>query len=127
MGTEELMKTEHPKYDIPYRQEGDYLMPDLEINDRTDRPIGNYGRMRQKYLEEHKRGLFSALLLSGKLMEHLADIEEEAQMKIELFVQQMDKTDPPPDKAEDSMAWARHMNMTQALAESTVIREVVYG
>ena len=82
--------------------------------------------MSKAYLQNHKRGLYSALLLSGKLMEHLADTEEAASQMIETIMSQMLEKDPPPDKATDQMGWVRHMNMTRSMAESTVIREIVY-
>jgi ATP-dependent DNA ligase len=91
--------------------------------------IGKYGQMRKAYLQNHKRGLYSALLLSGKLMEHLADTEERASQMLETIMSQMlEKLEknPPPDKGTDQMGWVRHMNMTRAMAESTVIREIVY-
>jgi hypothetical protein len=114
--------------EIPYRQEGDslYLVPDLKLTDTTERPIGKYGRMRKTYLQNHKKGLYSALLLSGKLMEHLADTEETASQMIETIMEQMLEQEPPPDKATDPMGWTGHMNMTKLLAESGVIREIVY-
>jgi hypothetical protein len=112
--------------EIPYRMEGDYLLPDLKLTDATDRPVGKYGRMRKAYLQNHNRGLYSALLLSGKLMEHLADTEEAASQMIETLMNQMLEKNPPPDKATHQMKWVQHMNMTKSLAESTVIREIVY-
>jgi hypothetical protein len=82
--------------------------------------------MRETYLKNHKRGLYSALLLSGKLMEHLANTEETASQMIETITNQMLEKEPPPDKTTNPMAWTGHMNMTKMLAESAVIREIVY-
>jgi hypothetical protein len=113
--------------EIPYRQEGDYLVPDLKLTDATERPIGKYGRMRKTYLQNHRRGLYSALLLSGKLMEHLADTEEEAQEQIETIIAEMLKLDPAPDKGTDQMGWVRHMNSLRMTAEEIVTRELVYS
>jgi hypothetical protein len=113
--------------EIPYRQEGDYLVPDLKLTDTTERPIMKYGRMRQTYLKNHKRGLYAALLLSGKLMEHLADVEEEAQEQIETIISEMLKLDPAPDKATNQMGWVGHMNNLHMTAEEIVTRELVYS
>jgi hypothetical protein len=73
-----------------------------------------------------REGLYAHLLLSEKLMEHLADVEEEASGKLELLMARMLEKDPPPDRATDQTGWVRHMNMTKALAESIVIREIVF-
>ena len=114
------------EYEIPYRQEGDFLLPDLVLDDTTDRPIGKYGRMRKEYLRNNKRGFYSALLLSSKLMEHLADVQEEASEKIQSLMDEMLKNDPPPDKATDQMGWVRHMESTHMMAEGVIIREFVF-
>jgi hypothetical protein len=113
--------------EIPFRREEEslYLLPDLKLTDMTQRPIGKYGRMRKTYLQSHRRGVYSSLLLSGKLMEHLADTEETALEQIETMTAEMLEQDPPPDKAANQMGWVRHMNMTRLLAESAVIREIV--
>ncbi len=58
---------------LTYHQNGDYLLPDLGLTEAEQRPLGKYGRMHLRYLEEHRPGLYTRLLLSGKLMEHLKD------------------------------------------------------
>ena len=113
--------------EIPYRQEGDYLVPDLKVTDTTERAIGKYGRMRKTYLQKHKRGLYSALLLSGKLMEHLADMEEEAQEQIETIISEMLKLKPTPDKATNQMDWVGYMNNLHMTAEEIVTRELIFS
>ena len=113
--------------EIPYRQEGDYLVPDLKMADTTDRPVGKYGRMRRTYLQNHRRGLYSSLLLQGKLMEHLADIEETAQEQIESLISETLKLNPPPDKATNQMGWVQHMNSLHMMAEEIVTREVIFS
>lgn len=66
-----------------YTQQGDYLLPNLTLPEKEDRPIGVWGQRRLRYLKEHHRVLYYNLLTSGKLYSHLADIEEAAQ---ELFL-----------------------------------------
>jgi hypothetical protein len=117
---------------LAYRQEGDYLLPDLKLTDTTERPVGKYGRMRKAYLQNHRRGLYSALLLRGILMEHLADIEETAQERIENIISEMSKHDlamgtSVPDKAADQMGWVRYMNNLHMTAEEIVTRELIYS
>ena len=61
---------------IHYTLYGDYYLPDLELPEKASAPLGRYGIMRKAYLEEHRPGLYERLLLSGKLYEHLAEIDE---------------------------------------------------
>lgn len=59
-----------------YRQEGDYLIPNLVLPDTSDYKIGKYGRMRRSYLKEHRPSLYSTLVLDGILFKHLAEIDQ---------------------------------------------------
>ncbi len=72
-----------------YHRCGDYLLPDLELTEEEQRPLGKYGRMRLNYLKEHRPGLFSSLLLSGKLMAHLHEIDETCSARLERLILQM--------------------------------------
>ena len=113
--------------EITYRQEGDYQIPNLTLNDTTDRPIGKYGRMRKRWLKEHNGALYSNLLLAEKLMEHLAEIDETARNRVEQIMQEMLKKDPAPDRATRQMEWVRHMNNLKASAEEIVMAELIYS
>ena len=64
--------------EISYKQNGDYLIPELSLPEQTE-SIGKYGRMRKNHLKEHRPVLFNSLLLSGKLYPHLLEIEQTAQ------------------------------------------------
>ena len=57
--------------ELTYKKVGDYYIPDLILDDQPDKPLGRYGRMRQKFLEEHYPGTYNRLMLSGKLWTHL--------------------------------------------------------
>lgn len=63
---------------IHYTLHGDYYLPDLGLPEKASAPIGHYGRMRKTYLEEHRPGLYERLLLSGRLHEHLSEIDAAA-------------------------------------------------
>ena len=69
---------------ITYTQNGDYLIPNIVI--RKTKPLGHYGRLRKAYLEMHRPILFNELVLSDKLFEHCAEIDEAARNRIELDV-----------------------------------------
>jgi hypothetical protein len=110
--------------EILYRKEGDYLLPDTAATDTTERPVGRYGRMRRAYIRKHSRGFYTARLLNGTLMKHLADIEEEAQKRIEAIMEEMREHNPGPDKGAGQV---KHMNALHLIAEEIVIGEVIFS
>ena len=67
------------------------------------------------------------MLITGKLERHLAEIDQAAQERVDRIVDQLSKAFPPPDKADDPLGWAAHMNGLVAMAEEGVMREVIYG
>lgn len=71
---------------LTYHRSGNYLLPDLGLTDEEQQPLGKYGRMRLNYLKEHCPGLFSSLLLSGKLMEQLHKIDKTCNARLELLI-----------------------------------------
>ncbi len=70
---------------LTYTRCGDYYIPDLKLSERREAPIGKYGRMRQRYLKEHRPSLYSSLILSEKLYPHLLEIDRRYRPKIFLF------------------------------------------
>ena len=111
-----------------YTQVGDYLLPDLIIDETEQQPIGKYGRMRKRYLKEHRPILFSNLLLSGKLDQHLAEIDHACVEGIDLLTRQMADQEGVTEalKATDQMEWVRRMNNIRNRAEEIVLNELVY-
>ena len=111
-----------------YTQVGDYLLPDLIIDETEQRPIGKYGRMRKRYLKEHRPVLFTNLLLSGKLDQHLTEIDRACTEQMELLTRQMADREAVTEalKAADQMEWVRRMNNIQNRAEEIVLNELVY-
>lgn len=114
--------------EIQYIRVGDYFIPDLELPQES-RPIGRWGRMRREYLREHKPIQYNCLLLSGKLWTYLADLNEQAQDRLERIIEQM-KTDEGISealKASDPMAWVGAMNNIRARAEEIIREELIFG
>ena len=114
--------------EMQYIRVGDYFIPDLELPEET-RPIGKWGRMRREYLKEHKPIQYNCLLLSGKLWTYLADLNEQAQDRLERIIEQM-KTDEGISealKASDPMAWVGAMNNIRNRAEEIILQELIYG
>jgi len=111
-----------------YTQVGDYLLPDLIIGETVHPPIGKYGRIRKCYLKEHRPILFSNLLLSGKLDQHLAEIDHACVERMDLLPWQMADREGVTEalKAANQMEWVRRMNSIQNRAEEIVLNELVY-
>ena len=110
---------------IHYIRSGDYFIPDLTLPEET-RPIGKWGRMHREYLKERKPIQYNCLLLSGKLWTYLADLNEQAQARLERIIDQMKAADGITEalKASDPMAWVGAMNNIRFRAEA-IIREAL--
>ena len=113
--------------EIAYSKCGDYLIPDLALQEEELPPIGKYGRMRKRYLKEQHPVLFSELLLSGQLFPHLVEIDQTCKGRMELLVLQMAKSEGVTEalKAADQMAWVGRMNSIRSRAEEIVLHELV--
>ena len=111
---------------ITYTQNGDYLIPNIII--RKTKPLGHYGRLRKAYLEMHRPILFNELVLSDKLFEHCAEIDEAARNRMELIVRSLAEQNGVTEqlKAENQMEWVRQMNACKTQAEEIVKAELIY-
>ena len=113
---------------LNYKTVNGYQIPDLTILDRQV-TLGKYGRMRKAYLQEHKKILFNSLLLTGKLTEHLAEIDRTANERVNRMVSEMAAARGVTEalKERDPMAWVGAMNGLKAQAEEVVMTELVYA
>ena len=114
--------------EMQYIRMGDYFIPDLELPQES-RPIGRWGRMRREYLREHKPIQYNCLLLSGKLWTYLADLNEQAQDRLDRIIEQMKTAEGVTEglKAADPMAWVGAMNNIRNRAEEIILQELIYG
>ena len=115
------------KNGLTYVLHGDYYFP-LVVMPQDDRPIGKYGRMRKKYLEEHRPVLYNILFLNGTLYRHLAEIDQTCNERMELMVRQMAEREGVTEalKATAQLEWVGRMNSIQNRAEEIILSEVVY-
>lgn len=111
---------------ITYRQEGDYLVPNIKFPDLT--VTGKYANLRKQYLMNHKKALFSHLLMEETLVEHCNGIGEKAQQMEDDLVEQMAKTEGLTEelKATDQMKWVGLMNAILQAAEEIVLTNLIY-
>ena len=114
--------------DMNYVLAGDYYIPDLKLPNE-ERTIGKYGRMHRDYLKEHKLIRFNDLVLEGQLWTYLADLDEQAQSRLQMIIRQLQEAESVTEelKVKDQMAWVRAMNNIQNRAEEIVLRELVNG
>ena len=112
-----------------YRREGDFLIPNLVLPDTGDYQIGKYGRMRRRYLKEHRRVLYTNLLTSGNLRCHLAKIDQACNERIESIVSAIAEQEGVTEalKAADQIERVRRMNSIRNRAEEIVLTELVYA
>ena len=114
---------------LTYHCCGDYCLPNIGVPAEDMRPLGKYGRMRMRYLREHRSLLFKQLLLSGKLMKHLYSIDDACQERLNLLIPQMKAAEGVIEelKAADQMEWVRRMNSIHNCAEEIILTELVYA
>ena len=112
---------------ITYTQNGDYLIPNIII--RKTKPLGHYGRLRKAYLEMHRPILFNELVLSDRLFEHCAEIDEAAQNRMELIVPQLAKQYGVTEqlKADNAMLWMQKMNEIQSRVREIIYSEIIFA
>ena len=112
--------------ELTYIRCGDYYIPDLKLSERPETPIGKYGRMRQRYLKEHRPGLYSSLILSEKLYLHLLEVDREARERMDAMLPRMMEAAGVTEelKSRDPMRWVGLMNTLKAQAEEVIFQEI---
>lgn len=115
------------KNGLSYTLHGDYYLPDLVLNE--EKPIyGKYGMLRKQFLKEHRLAKYQYLLLTGKLTEHLNQIDQEARKQVEILMEQMVKKQGATEelKAQDQMKWVRLMINIKSSVEEIVVKNTIY-
>ena len=112
-----------------YTQVGDYLLPDLKLPEEEQRPIGVWGQRHWRYLKEHCRASYAALLTSGKLNGYLADIDRQAEEMFLRLVKQMAEAEGVTEqlKADNQMEWVGRMNNIRRRATEVVNKDIIYN
>ena len=114
------------KNGLTYMLCGDYYLPDLVLNEEEP-TYGKYGMLRKQFLKEHRSARYQYLLLTGKLNEHLNQIDQEVREQVETLMEQMIEKQGVTEelKAQDQMKWVRLMNNIKASAEEIVLKNLV--
>ena len=112
--------------EISYKKCGDYLLPNLYLDDRKYENLNKYGLMRLNYLKKNKKGLYQSLLMQDKLYNHLLSVSKESEDKVNLLINkliELDDTINEKLKEKDEMLWVQKMNKCKSIAEEIVIKE----
>ena len=115
--------------ELTYRQNGDYLIPDMGLTEQEQKPLGKYGMMRRDYLEKNRPGLYTRMILGGTLMEHLQEIEATAQTRLETIMESLKEQNEVTEelKATNQMAWVARMNSLKSQAEEMIFSELIFA
>ena len=115
------------KNGMSYTLHGDYYLPDLAL--REEEPTyGKYGMLRKQFLKEHRSARYQYMLLTGKLNEHLNQIDQEVREQVETLMEQMTEKQGVTEelKAQDQMKWVRLMINIKSSAEEIVVKNTIY-
>ena len=123
----EKLKERITENGIDYVLVGDYYIPDLKLPEEH-RPIGKYGRMHREYLREVHPARLNTLILTGELWTYLADLNEQAQERLDTIMEQMKAAEGVTEKlkADDQLEWVRRCNSIRSRAEEIIYAELVY-
>lgn len=111
--------------ELTYTKQGDYLLPDLKLPQNPN--LGKYAMMRRSYLKESRPGLYTGMMISGRLNTHLTEVEQQAQAMMERLMTQLAKAEgvTEPLKLRDQMAWVQQMNSIRSRAEEIVRSQLI--
>ena len=124
------MKSVFEKMGGTYRQEGDYFLPNLSLPpDAEEYHLGKYGRLRQQYLKEYRRSLYTCMMADGTLWKHLAEIDCSCNARLGIIETAMMKQEGVTEvlKASNQMEWVRRRNSIRNRAEEVILTELVYA
>ena len=114
--------------ELEYIKTGDYYIPTLMANKEPEEALTKYGLMRKTFLKEHRRGIYTGMMLEGTLKEHCLTIQQQAEEQMDVLIEQMAQGQGVDEKLKvsDQMRWVRMMNNIRNAAEEIVIREIVF-
>ncbi len=123
----EKLKERITENGIDYILAGDYYIPDLKLPEEN-RPIGRYGRLHREYLKQEHPARYSSLILTGKLWTYLADLNEQAEERLNLIIEQMKAAEGVTEelKARNQLEWVGRMNNIRNRAEEIINSELIY-
>ena len=122
------MKTIFEEQGVKYHQSGDYMLPNVTLAEQKDYQIGVWGQRYKRYLKSNHKVLYYNYLTSGKLYEHIAEVDTRAEEMFQQFVKSLAEKENVTEKlkAENAMLWVQKMNNIQARAMEVVNADLIY-
>lgn len=114
---------------IEYIKQGDYLIPNLKVNEQKNINIGKYGLLRLNYLKQHNKSLYTTLLMQDKLTDYLISVDKECNDKFNLLIEQYKENDirlSENNKQINQMEWIKLMNNYKNSVEEIILKENIY-
>ena len=114
---------------IEYTKIGDYLLPNLVIDNKNYEQINKYGYLRLDYIKEHKKGLYQSLLMKNELTNHLFSVSNEAKERLKILMDNYIKNDEKlseKNKENNQLKWVKLMNNYNNTAEEIILKELIY-
>ena len=120
------MQSTFEKLGGTYRQEGDYLLPNIETPESPQ--IGIWGQRRLQYLRTNKKVLYTTMLMGGTLNDHLEEVDKSAEAMFEQLTGQMKAQEGITEelKAINEMEWVQRMNNIRNRVQEIVLKELIY-
>ena len=114
---------------INYTKKGDYLLPDLILENKKQYNIGKYGLLRLNYIKKYKLGLYFDLLASDKLNEYLHNIDTIVMKKVQKLIKELTEKENITEelKSSNQMLWIDKMNNIKNIAEEVILKEYIYA
>ena len=114
---------------IEYVKKGDYLLPNLVIENQNYEEINKYGLLRLNYIKKHKKGLYQTLLMKNELERHLLSVSKESEERLKTLMDNYIKNDEKlseKSKENNQIEWVKLMNNYKNTAEEIILKELIY-
>lgn len=115
---------------LNYTKVGDYLLPNLTIKNQNYKEINKYGRLRLHYLKENNKALYTTLLMTNELTNHLVSVSNECEIRLNILMEQcinFDELLSEKSKSENQIEWVKLMNNYKNMAEEIILKELIYN
>ena len=114
---------------IKYKKVGDYLLPNLVVDNQNNKQIGKYGYLRLNYIKQNKKALYQTLLMKNELTNHLFSVSNECEERLKTLMDNYIKSDnglSEKSKESNQIEWVKLMNNYKLIAEEIILKEIVY-
>lgn len=115
--------------ELKYIKTGDYELPNLTLNNNKKGTINKYGMLRLDYLKEHKKALYTTLLMKDKITNHLISVSKDADNLLNNLMESYKKSDEKiseKSKETNQIEWVKLMNNYKNTAEEIILKEIIY-